>query len=493
MIKKLALLSLLLGCVLSVQAHIQELEFKQAKLLDVIRVLSELSGSNIVASNRAAEIKVNVYLKDISVKAAIESICRINNLWYRFDSGANSYRLMTKQEYLEDLTVAQTFYTKVLFIRHLNMPDLEKSLQALYGDRINQKAEQSNVNNLSVDQIASLDTNSFSNVVTANSLNSISDTAEQIYLTILKQQKQLIVRSSNEEVVLEIEQLIKKIDVQTAQVMLEMQIIETSIDDSFSSVFDYSLTDSGLTGNSELPIKVGGGTDLGGTFVYQYLNDKLLANIELLKQDNRSQVISSPRLLAVNDQPATLFVGEEFVMIQEYEVSSQTNELTGVVSNTVVPKITTKTIGNTINITPHVNHDNSVTLDIQQESSSIRQSGSNIPVIVQNEVLSLPMDVVAATSLKGNVIGFHGQPIAIGGLVRTSTKTIQRKIPVLGSIPLLGVMFRSTIQQELKTELMLIITPYIIRGENKEYAITKDQLKFNQKNYQFKCLELCKK
>ena len=81
------------------EPKVKEIEFTDTNMIDVVRTLSELSNSNIIATPAATKKKVTVHLKNITVENALKSISRITDLWYRFDEDTNTFRLMTREEY----------------------------------------------------------------------------------------------------------------------------------------------------------------------------------------------------------------------------------------------------------------------------------------------------------------------------------------------------------------------------------------------------------
>ncbi|MEX0614524.1 MAG: hypothetical protein WD177_01335, partial [Methylophaga sp.] len=84
---------------------IEEVEFNQSNMTDVIRALSELSNSNIIATSEAASRQVTIHLKNVTILDAIKSISRISDIWYRYDQDTNTFRLMSREEYSKDLII----------------------------------------------------------------------------------------------------------------------------------------------------------------------------------------------------------------------------------------------------------------------------------------------------------------------------------------------------------------------------------------------------
>ena len=101
-------------------AVISKLEFKNANMIDVARALGDMSGLNIVTTEAAAKKNVTVYLQNITVKNALDTISKNTGLWYRYDKTAKNYRIMTTDEYQNDLVIYRDDVTRVYDILHPN-------------------------------------------------------------------------------------------------------------------------------------------------------------------------------------------------------------------------------------------------------------------------------------------------------------------------------------------------------------------------------------
>ena len=486
---------------------IPELEFKQAKLINVIRLLSETSGKNIVVTPEASKAEVSIFLRNVTLRQAIETICRINNLWYRFDEKARTYRIMTNEEYSRDLIIDRDSETRVFTLRNPNIEFVANAIKNLYGNRVkrsdsdsdgddgdnnnssNSNDDSSNSSSqtdqedrvqveLSVDQISNLQKSGIAqNKVSAAQLQKLSIQKEPIFVTTISEHNLVVVRTGDDEVMGSIVALIKDIDRPVPQVLLEMKIMDVLVGDDFNSVFNFELTDSNLTGDSASPILLGNNALISGSFVFEYLNDRLKANVEFLENDNRVNVLSTPTLLATNNRSAKLFVGDEQLLITGY--SAQTVNVSGnqdvtIVNENIIPSTELREIGNTIEITPYINADRTITLELKQVSSSIRRGSTNITVVSNTQVLSLPVDTVTTAELEGTIIAKDGLTIAIGGLVRETTSKSEQKVPFFSDIPGVGHLFRSVRDKKERSELILMITPRVMM--NPEEKKTKGNL-----------------
>jgi general secretion pathway protein D len=530
--------------VISVQAHgthLAELEFKDAKLMDAIRIISELSGSNIVATPEASKTNVTIFLRNVNVHTAIETICRVNNLWYRRNPKTRTYRIMTNKEYSQDLVIHRDDKSRVFTLRNPNIGLVADSIANLYGSRVlrsesgestssNDSSDNSNSTTssnssstsnssssnvakdtveekLSIDQLSALQVNgNGNNLISAQQLQHVTAQKEPIYVTVVAEHNLVIVRTGDASAMDSIATLIEDLDRPIPQVLLEMKIMDVLVGDDFKSVFNFEVIGSKLSGDSTNPILFGNNGLINGGFVFEYLNDRLKANIEFLEQDKRINILSTPMVLATNNRPAKLFVGEEQVIVQGYGTVLIENEGDNVTINrtTIVPTTTIKEIGNTIEITPYINADKTITLSLRQESSSLKSGGGKISVVSGSQVLTLPIDTVNTARLDGTVIAKDGLTIAVGGLVRETKSTQESKVPWLSDIPLIGKLFTSTQDLEERSELILMITPHVMitpDDYSKNYTvndanntlspqINKDTHADNIQS--FRCLEQCR-
>lgn len=113
-----------------------ELEFKEASVQDVILILSETTGINIVATQKAAKRKVTLFLKGIGVEAALDTICRTAGLWYRYNKKTGVYVIMTTEEYVKDIIVYRDEITKVFTMRYQNVVVTARVIEAMFVDRV---------------------------------------------------------------------------------------------------------------------------------------------------------------------------------------------------------------------------------------------------------------------------------------------------------------------------------------------------------------------
>lgn len=503
---------------ISLATDIAELEFKGSRIIDVIRVLSEDSNVNIIATPAAGKKEVTLFLKNVSLEQAIKSICRISDLWYRRDKGQNGmFRLMTTEEYAKDLVVGQDDAIKVFQLHTPNVIAIASAIEDLYGDRVevsfgngaqlggaggnnenrqqnssgrsrrsgggrsngrgnNRSRGKSSGNNtieqerlpddLTADQFETLAM--VNKQIDSRQLAAVTGVKKIIHVTINAEHNLLIVKTSNQDVLKSIATLVDNLDRPQSQVMLEMKIVDIKVGEDFNALFNLEIQGGDATGDSLNPIIIGGAALTGGgSVVYEYLSKSIKANIELLEQNNRLRIVSNPMIVASNHRPASLFVGEERVMVRGYSIDSIDTLNT---SRTITtPETEIKEIGTTLEVIPHINSDGTIHIILKQENSTLNEGAAIIP-ISNNEggISNLPIDTITTAKLEGEVFAKHGYTVAVGGLIRDSFSRTRRKVPFVADMPLFGDLFRSTSDTDEQSEMVLLITPYILNHGNKD-------------------------
>lgn len=196
-----------------------------------------------------------------------------------------------------------------------------------------------------------------------------------------------------------------------------------------------------------------------GTFSYggvEYLN--IGALVRALQSESDVNILSTPNILTTDNQKAEIMVGENVPFI------TGKSQGAGGVTLTTIER---KDIGITLRLTPQISSDDHVTLEIYQEISSLA------------EVAGLDPNVVGPTTTKRaattTVVVKNAQTVAIAGLIRDNKSTIEHRVPFLGDIPLLGWFFKFQTKKSDKTNLMVFLTPHIIKESEDADVILKEK------------------
>lgn len=209
-------------------------------------------------------------------------------------------------------------------------------------------------------------------------------------------------------------------------------------------------TDFGLT--DAAAVAAGGG-------VYSIIGKDFEATLRALAVDGKTEILSRPSILARNNQQATIVVGQNVPLVTGTRFDTVNGQI-----NT----ITYRDIGIILRVTPFISTDGMVEMIVQPEISSLSDQtvdiggGAKAPVIDTRSA-----DTVVVTP--------NGQTVAIGGLIGTQKISKVSKIPLLGDIPWLGYAFKRTEKRDVKTELLIFLTPYVIQHPGDLAKMTADE------------------
>jgi general secretion pathway protein D len=198
--------------------------------------------------------------------------------------------------------------------------------------------------------------------------------------------------------------------------------------------------------------------------IFRLVEADVTATLRALQEVGKLDVLSRPYILTSDNQAANIIVGQEVPFIR----NTRTTE-TGQTINT----IEYEDIGIILNVTPHINPDGLVILDVAPEISAL--TGDTVPI---SENVEAP--VFAKRSAQSRVAIQNGQTIVIGGLMEDRKTDTIRKVPLLGDIPLLGYFFRRTIKETTKTELLIFLTPHVAKEPEALRGMTEQEEKATQ-------------
>ncbi len=261
--------------------------------------------------------------------------------------------------------------------------------------------------------------------------------------------------------------IVAKLDVRRAQVLVEGIVAEVSnvAVDELGVQWKTSLPKTGFVAGSLLPGVNAGGIDSpfdaedtvgffeGLTLGYLSGGD-IRALIRALASDSYTNVLSTPSLMTLDNAEAEIVVGQNVPFI----TGQFTNQAT--TPDNPFQTIERQDVGILLKVKPQINEGNSVTLDIEQEVSSVDRSTAGADLITNKRAITT------------SVLVDDGDIVVLGGLISDEKRDSQQKVPLLGDIPLLGQLFRSTNSDATKTNLMVFLRPKIVRDEtqNRELA-----------------------
>jgi len=159
--------------------------------------------------------------------------------------------------------------------------------------------------------------------------------------------------------------------------------------------------------------------------------------IEAMEKDNKANIISNPRISTADNQEARIMVGKEIPLIVSDEAGNPITEL--------------KKIGVILRVTPHVNSDQTITMDLHPELSDLSSQAT-----VQGGV------IITLQEADTRVVVRNGETAVIGGLISESQTSLRNGVPVLKDMPLLGPLFRYESKTKKKRELIIFVTPKVV-------------------------------
>ena len=300
--------------------------------------------------------------------------------------------------------------------------------------------------------------------------------AAGIFITVSRRANLLLVRTSDLEAMDDIREVIRRIDVPTPMVLLEMKILNISVDNGYQSVFETSFADTSEHGHSKetrgsFPSGVTfAGVPVGDQMSFTLIGRRFAARLQWLESEGRVSVVGSPTLLVANNEISRIFRGQSRPLVKNITSTATTTDA-GTTTYNYNTEIEWNDVGTMIVVTPNVNADRSVTLRMTHEESAIDAEKARIPVTTSGTAGSTieyaDVDILDSRSVSGTFVVQDGAPVAIGGLISETSSRVVKRVPFLGRIPLLGWFFRSTELVRNRSELVILVTAHVI-GEPSE-------------------------
>jgi len=277
-----------------------------------------------------------------------------------------------------------------------------------------------------------------------------------------------------------IEETVKRLDIMPRQVVIEGLIARVDLTDNLSFGFSWSLkTDVNISGIQPFnnPIDLNGviGINPGGlnptnfpskgfTFVGRDSRNALRAVITALAEESKAKVLAAPHILVSDNREARIQVGRQ-VPIATSTTSTLTSSTSTDTSSSipVTSTIQYKDIGIILKVKPQVNDSGLIALEITQEISSL---GESVKVGGQDETS------INKTEAVTSLVAQDGDTIIIGGLIQEDSSTAKDGLPFLSKIPIIGNLFGSTTNKKNRTELIILLTPHVIRTLQEAVDVT---------------------
>ncbi|MCH8148789.1 MAG: hypothetical protein IH987_12455, partial [Planctomycetes bacterium] len=269
-------------------------------------------------------------------------------------------------------------------------------------------------------------------------------------------------------------EMVEQLDRPEPQVMIQMLIAEVLLNDSIELGVEIAgqqlnFSDSAVLGpngviqGSDFDVVLG--TDLGasglglGGLNFTVTGEDFSFLFHAIQQNSKTEVLSRPILLVRNGDEGNITIADQVPIVE----STRLND-TGQTQST----IGREDVGIILTATPHISPDGYVTIDLVQEISQI--AGETVQL---TEGVSSP--VFQTRTVETNVTMRDGETVIIGGLIQTRKTESENKVPILGDLPFIGWLFRSTSVSEQRAEMLIVMTVDIVRNDADLRRVSKDQ------------------
>ncbi len=360
----------------------------------------------------------------------------------------------------------------------------------------NLDTEQTSSSTLKVKYLKYADAKSLEKILKNLSENLSGDKSKSKIMTSIEAHEgtNSLVISADPEVMMALEDVISNLDIKRAQVLVEAIIVEIS--DTLAKELGVQILFSGegsntpiisqrfgnpnpdltaivggevyntTSGSSSLPAAAQSLLTLDGfaAGVGKYKKDKesFAAILNVLRKDTDSNVLSTPSILTMDNEESSIIVGQE--------IPITTGESLGADNSNPFRTVSREEVGVKLLVKPQINEGNSIRLDIEQEVSSVYG-----PLLIgASEIATNKREIKTVVMVEDTEI------IVLGGLISDDVQESERKVPLLGDIPLLGRLFKSTTTSRSKKNLVVFLKPTIVRDvadmqliTNKKYNLLK--------------------
>lgn len=259
--------------------------------------------------------------------------------------------------------------------------------------------------------------------------------------------------------------LLRQLDTQPKQVLIEATIAELSLTDELKYGVEWyinnTINNGPITGGTLGHLIDASTGNLGMAFNYVTSTANFKAMINALATKNKANILSTPRLTVLDNHEAVIQIGQDVPVA----TGEQTTAASTGAEPTIMRSIQYRSLGIILKVKPTINTEGLLTLELTQEVSDLSKNTG---------VGDSP--IIAIRRINTSVVAANGQTVALGGLMKQQKGIIERKVPLLGDIPLIGNLFKVTENTDDRTELLILVTPTILTKTDDATKIT-DELK----------------
>ena len=458
---------------------------------DVLRDLSLECDISVVFEDKDAKRKVLkrldfVNIKNYTLSELLDFIFHQNNLFYRYEPSKNLLKVAYRETRNFDVD-----YINLASMKTESKKSVSLGNSSGYGTNTGYGATTSTYNNGTSGTYGSSqggESTDYTSITTTSEFKFWESLKEQLHNFLqdpksdvfLNKDASIVTVTGTYNEIKKIEKFLQKLQSRMhKQVMIEAKLIEVQYNDSQTLGIDWSQFGMTLTGSrSAQKSRTGANKSLGltGTKVNNFgvpdyfigYNFSMQGLIDFLKKYGSVKILSNPKVMTLNNQPAIINVGDQ--LSYRYENGLVITGGNAVANQTY--SIGQTFVGITLYVIPEITDNNEIIMKINPVTSALK----NETAADTNRTLPPDIRVKQITSI---VKVKDGQKILIGGLVSKNISHQNNKVPILGDLPLIGYAFKSKKNQIQKSELFVLIIPKIIKEKNvptiDEAAIFKEE------------------
>jgi type IV pilus assembly protein PilQ len=426
-----------------------EIHVNDANLVEVLRMLSLQSQKNIIASKDVkGTVTANLY--SVTVREALDAILAANG--YAYEERGNFVYVYTKEELAaqeqanrkRETRIFRVYYTPVATAVNMIKPVLSKDGELSFSDPAKSGLESGS-------------SDAGGNSHSTEDVMVVTDFADRLD---------------------EVKRVLDEVDKRPQQILIEATILRATLNEDNAMGIDFQV----LGGVDFAGFSASGGTGIGssakalgadslavndgissvgtgftnnvpkGGLSLGLIKNNIAVFLEALETVTDTTVLANPKILALNKQKGEVIVGRE----DGYITSTTTD-------TTTVQTVEFLQTGTRLIFRPYIGDDGFIRMEIHPEDSSGGLTGANLPFKVTTEVTS-------------NVLVRDGHTIVIGGLFREDSNSTRGQVPGLGNIPFAGALFRSQRDRTTREEIIILLTPHIIKDESVYAAASEQEL-----------------
>ncbi len=444
------------------------------RIKDVLMDLSNSCDITVVFKDR--EAKKNIYrpldfvnIKNYTLNELLDFLLGESNLFYDYDSK----RRLLKISY---------FRTKNYIIDYINLTSMisesKKSItlgaQGSENENSYSNSEEEGSNGQSVDYTTIISKSEFTfwkNL--QRHLNAMmQEEGEKGHSVYINKDASLITVTGNKRQLNRVERFLNRLMGRMhKQVLIEAKLIEVVYNDSQTTGIDWSKFSLSISGSRDAATMRQNGVSINNFSTPNYFlgyNFSVEGLFDFLKKYGDIKVLSNPKILTLNNQPAIINVGDQ--ISYRYPTGEVVYSTSGQPYTSSTYNIGSSFVGITLYVIPEITEDNQIIMKINPVTSELLKDSNQS---LQSIDRSLPPDI-KIKQLTSIVKVKDGQKVLIGGLISKDYSTQHNKVPLLGDMPVVGKLFHSTQKRKKRSELFILIAPKIVK-ENSMPTI--DELK----------------